>query len=459
MKSGVVLSAGVWPVLRLTGGPGNAQPARPSPAQVAWQDCEIGVIFHFDMPIAAGEYASNNTVRKVFDPKLYNPEKLDTDQWIAAAKATGARYAIFTATHFNGFLQWQSDVYPYGLKQAAWRKGRGDIVGDFVASCRAAGIRPGLYFSTHRNVYQTVWDHYVDWGRGKGTPKQAAFNRIAEQVTDELCGRYGDLIQIWFDAGVKTPAEGGPDVLPIFEKRQPDGLFYSSSARADIRWIGNELGHAGVPCWATMPNTLNGLSHNKWPRKLLPTGDPTGTYWSPGMADIPLRGTRGVHNWFWKPGQDHGAYTGEELMQIYETSVGRNCTLVIGAVVKPDGTIPESDVRHLEDFGQRLQHRFDRPAGETSGEGQVLELALPGPREIAHLMIMEDIRFGERIRRYRVDGLAPGSRDWHKLCDGTSVGHKRLQAVRPTPVSRVRLSVAESTAMPKIRRFAVFAEG
>jgi len=58
---------------------------------------------------------------------------------------------------------------------------KGDVVADFVASCRKAGIRPGLFFSTSHNAYWQVWDHYVDEGKGKGTAKQAAFNKSARR--------------------------------------------------------------------------------------------------------------------------------------------------------------------------------------------------------------------------------------------------------------------------------------
>jgi len=109
-----------------------ARLARPLPRQVAWQDFELGLVYHFDMPVyAPGGWS---WARKTFDPKLYNPTKLDTDQWIDAARSMGARYAIFTATHFGGFLQWQSDLYPYGVKQCPWRGGKGDIVAQFVES-------------------------------------------------------------------------------------------------------------------------------------------------------------------------------------------------------------------------------------------------------------------------------------------------------------------------------------
>jgi len=308
---------------------GGANLPRPSPAQLTWQDCEIGLLYSFDLAIAAGIFAGNNPVR------------LDTDQWLEAAKAAGAKYAVFTATHFNGFMQWQSDLYPYGLKQTKWRGGKGDVVGDFVASCRKAGVLPGIYFSTHKNAWWTVWGHYVDWGKGKDTPKQQEFNRVAEKMTEELCSRYGPLVQIWYDAGVKTPDEGGPDVLPIFQKHQPDSVFYHSRQRSDHRWIGNEAGHAGYPCWATMPGEKDGVSHNSpsW-KRCLHGGDPAGSVWSPGMVDVPLRG-RKAHNWFWAPNQDAAAEPVDSLMKMHCESVGRNCNLVIGEVVAPDGRVPD----------------------------------------------------------------------------------------------------------------------
>jgi alpha-L-fucosidase len=445
-----------------SGEPPAAEPAdaprlpAPTPAQVAWQDDEIGLIYHFDMPIAAGRFAGNNTVRETLDPALYNPVRLDTDQWIEAAKAAGARYAIFTATHFNGFMQWQSDLYPYGVKQARWRDGKGDVVGDFVASCRKAGIRPGIYFSTHRNVYWRVWGHYVDWGKGRGTEKQAAFNRVAEQMTGELCSRYGPLAQIWYDAGVKTPAEGGPDVLPVFERHQPDSVFYHNRQRSDIRWIGNEKGHAGYPCWATMPGSRGAVSHNHptW-RPILAAGDPDGTIWSPGMVDVPFRGAKGVHNWFWKPGQDHAIESVDRLMAMYHHAVGRNANLVVGEVVTSEGRVPEPDIARLAAFGREVRRRYGTPLAETRGEGETVELALPAPRRIDRVVMMEEIARGERVRAYVLEGLAGPDR-WERLAAGTCIGHKRIETFDAVEAARVRLRVTAAVAPPRIRRLAAF---
>ncbi len=103
----------------------------------------------------------------------------------------------------------------------------------------------------------------------------------------ELCSRYGPIVEVWFDAGTKIPSEGGPDVLPIFNKYQPYSVFYHCSKRADHRWIGNESSYANYPCWATMPHGEKQSRNAPSWRPILGTGDPDGEIWSPGMVDVP----------------------------------------------------------------------------------------------------------------------------------------------------------------------------
>ena len=460
---GVVLASASMGSRRLLGAaetqPDKPRLVLPTPAQLVWQDCEIGLIYHFDISVAAGNGIWNRAARKIFDPNLYQPTKLDTDQWIEAAKACGARYAIFTATHFDGFMQWQSDAYPYGLKQTTWRGGKGDIVGDFVASCRKAGIKPAIYFGAHRNVYQKVWGYYTNWGKGRDTDAQKKFNAIAEKQMTELCSRYGSLIEIWFDAGVKTPAEGGQDMLPIFEKYQPDGLFYSSIQRSDHRWIGNEGGYAGYPCWSTMPRKGRDgpVSHNTplW-KKLLHTGDNDGAVWSPAMVDVPLRNV-GAHDWMWSPNHDNTVPPVKDLVKMYLQSVGRNCNLVLGEVITPDGLVPEGDIKRLAEFGRELKRRWGKSVAEKSAAGRTVELKLPAPVKIDSVVIMEDIARGERIRSYALEGLAGGL--WKRLCKGKSVGHKRIECFPTVEISAVRLTVDKCKAEPQIRKLAAFGPG
>lgn len=63
---------------------------------------------------------------------------------------------------------------------------------------------------------------------------------------------------------------------------------------------------------------------------------------------------------------------------------------------------------------------------------------------------MEDIRYGEQIRK---EGLLPGNR-WEVLCDGISVGHKRIQQFELVEMAEIRLCVSESD--PIIRECTVY---
>lgn len=432
----------------------NTKLVKPLPKQIEWQNCEIGVIYHFDLTVyAQGGWAGHS--KQPLDPNLYYPAKLDTDQWLEAAVATGARYAIFTATHFNGFLQWQSDLYPYGLKQSKWRDGKGDVVRDFIESCHKYNIKPGLYLSTHRNTYWEVDAHRVNWGRGEDKTAQDKFNGICEQMVEELCSRYGELFQIWFDAGVKTPEEGGPDVLPIVDKHQPDMVFYHSIQRAEHRWIGNEAGVAGYPCWATIPNTLSqGRAHGEGKKWVLENGDPDGSVWSPGMCDAPLRN----HDWFWVPNRENRIQSLNNLVNWYYKSVGRNANLLLGLTPDPDGLLPEPDYARLTELGNEIRRCFDNPLAQTSGQGETVELTLKQPTEIDHIVIMEDIAHGQRVREYVVEALAGGDR-WKRICDGISIGHKRIHEFEPVKIAAIRLRCTEMTAIPRILNLSVFCSG
>ncbi len=432
----------------------SAALARPLPRQAAWQDLEVGVIYHFDMPLfAPGGRTHRNSIHETWDAKIYNPTKLDTDQWLEAAKAMGARYAIFTATHFNGFMQWQSDLYPYGVKQAAWRGGRGDVVKDFVASCRRYGIKPGLYMSCFRNAYWKVDRYRVDYG--KGGPGQARFAHTCEQMVEELCSRYGELSQIWFDAGLIAPADGGPDVLPIVDKHQPNMVFYHSPQRREHRWIGNESGYAGYPCWATMPDLETAEAMHKGRgkdrRKTLEQGVPGGKLWSPAMVDTVLRN----HHWFWYANTEHKIEPLENLVKFYYQSVGRNANLMLGLTPDPTGLLPEPDCQRCAEFGREIGRRFGKPIATGIGKGDLVRLALKQPASIDHVSIMEEIAQGERVRQYVVEGLVGGEK-WQRLCDGISIGHKRIQQFEPVEVAAVRLRVTNSVAKPLIRQLAVY---
>lgn len=422
---------------------GAADLPKPTRQQARWQDMELGMFFHFDIPIYKPGWDWRSW-RDMPTPDMYNPAKLDTDQWMEAAKAMGAKYAVLVAKHCSGFLQWQSDLYPYGVKQSPWRDGKGDVVGDFVTSCRKYGIQPGLYASVSANGYLEVDNPgLINRGKGGDPAAQARYVKTCEQMLTELWSRYGELFEIWFDGGALPVDKGGPDLVPIYQKHQPDAIVFQGPA-ASIRWIGNERGVAGYPCWATVPHRqdYNG------------PGDPEGRHWLPGECDVPVRN----HEWFWTPNADQKVYPLEQLMDMYYRSVGRNCNLLLNANPNPDGLVPEADFQRYVEFGKEIRRRFDKPLAQTSGRGAGVELTLPQPTKIDHVVVMEDITQGERIREYEVEVLVAADR-WQAVCTGQSVGHKRIQDFDPVEGAKVRLKVTKSVAEPIIRTLAVYNVG
>jgi alpha-L-fucosidase len=188
----------------------------------------------------------------------------------------------------------------------------------------------------------------------------------------------------------------------------------------------------------------------------LHAGDPDGTVWSPGMVDIPLRGANGIHNWFWHPGQDHGVYEKDDLLRIYQQSVGRNCNLVIGAVITPEGLVPEHDIRRLTEFGNAINGQFTAPVARMNGgSGNVHEIALEVSSRISAAVIQEDITFGERIRTYKLEGRTKAGK-WFVITAGGSIGHKRIERFPAQELTGMRLKITNARATPKLKEFAVF---
>ncbi|MES1249761.1 MAG: alpha-L-fucosidase, partial [Chitinophaga rupis] len=192
----------------------------PDAAQLAWQEAEMGVVFHYDLHVFDPSLykQADNRITPIADYNIFHPAQLDIGQWVRAVKAAGARFAILTATHETGFALYQSDVNPYCMKALRWRDGKADLVREFVDSCRKYGLKPGIYLGIRWNSFFGVQDFKVAGDGEVQKKRQAYYNSMVEGMVREICTRYGPLFEIWFDGGASSPAKGAPDVLPIVKK-------------------------------------------------------------------------------------------------------------------------------------------------------------------------------------------------------------------------------------------------
>ena len=434
----------------------------PNKRQLAWQDAEIGALISYDLHVFDGKryVQSENRITPIADYQIFNPQKLNTDQWIKAIKDAGFTFAILTVTHETGFALYQSDVNPYCMKALKFQDSKGDLVRDFVNSCHKYNIKPGIYVGIRWNSLLGVHNFKVNGTGEFRDNRQEWYNHMVEGMVKELCTKYGDLFEIWFDGGADSPVNGAPDVLPIVQQYQPNCLFYHNKQLAEARWGGSENGTVDYPCWSTFPYCSTGAGESAGKDialnnfHLLKTGDLNGKYWVPAMSDAPLRGYYGRHEWFWEPGDDEHIFPLKNLMDMYCKSVGRNSTLIMGLTPNAEGLLPEPDVKRLKEWGNEIKRRFSDPLATTTGSGSKITLKLSGRPTINQIVLSEDIAKGERVRKFVVEGRTTNG--WRKLADGSCIGHKYIAAFDPVEVSQVRLLVSEFIEIPEIKEFSVF---
>ncbi len=439
--------------------PVNPSPKIPVPnkRQIAWQEAELGAVFHYDLHVFDNQQygQGSNRITPVENYQIFNPKNLDTDQWIRAIKDAGFKFAILTATHETGFALFQSQVNPYSMKALDFQNGQGDVVLDFVNSCRKYGIRPGIYLGIRWNSFFGVHNFQVDGTEQFRTNRQAYYNRMVEGMVKEICTNYGELFEIWFDGGADHPENGVPDVLPIIQQYQPNCLFYHNNQLAEARWGGSESGTVEYPCWATFPNHYSHAGETPQEHmKLLKHGDPDGPYWMPAMSDAPLRGYQGRHEWFWEPNDEKHIFPVDHLLNMYEKSVGRNSTLIVGLTPDPDGLLPDPDVKRLNEWGSAITENYGDPLQTASGEGYELYILLEEAVDIDRIVIQEDIAKGERVRQYTVEAKLKGH--WEVIAVGQSIGHKRIQKFPTVRTNSVRLKIDKAIDQPLIKTFSVF---
>jgi hypothetical protein len=90
---------------------------------------------------------------------------------------------------------------------------------------------------------------------------------------------------------------------------------------------------------------------------------------------------------------------------------------------------------------------------ETVARG-VLELRFAQPTAVNHVITMEDIRLGQIVRAYEVDGLIRG--EWKKLAEGSSIGYKKIDVIETVEVEGLRLRATKDVGEPVIQSFAAY---
>ncbi len=446
-------------------------PPLPSRQQVKWQQGETNLFLHFGVNTFTGREWGDGRE----DPGIFNPAGLDARQWVRAAKAGGFKIVILTAKHHDGFCLWPSKYTDYSVRSSNWRGGKGDVVNELAQACREAGLGLGLYLSP--------WDRHE-----KSYGDSARYNEYYRNQLEELMTGYGPIAEVWFDGACGEGPNGKRQEYDwagyraVVRRYQPDALMFSD-AGPDVRWIGNENGFAGDPCWSPIDPAL--VPYPGVPGKAiiqaLQHGTPgTGT-WRPGECDVSIR-----PGWFWRASEDSKVRSVENLVDLYFKSVGRNSLLLLNVPPDDQGLLCDTDVRRLAEFRAALNRIFKADlalggkasAGSTRRGGRFapsrafdgdwnsywsaedgitsswLEVDVGKPVQFNVSSLQEAITLGQRIESYHLE-YWDGAR-WKVLATGTTVGYRKLDRFGTVTARRVRLVVDKALACPAIAAFSLY---
>lgn len=424
----------------------------PTAAHQEWANCEIGVIIHFDMPTFVPGY---NWQQDPPPPAtIFAPQQLDTDQWISAAASAGARYAVLVAKHCSGFCLWPTQAHPYSIAASPWKNGQGDVVADFIASCKKYGVKPGLYYSAQANGYLGITAEGL---RAADQAQKDAYSAVVLQQLRELWSNYGPLFEIWFDGGVLPVEEGGPDIAALLHELQPQAVVFQGppGTKSLIRWVGNESGIAPQDCSAIVDYQQQSFDGTQAQAN---AGNTFGNLWCPAEADMPNRSEHFAYQggWFYKSGEEQFIYPPQELLERYLSSVGRNTNLLLGMVIDNTGQFPQADSAAFADFGELLQKHFAQPlCAVQPAPGQTeFVFQLPKTQPARYLLLQEDIACGERTTAYTVEYTQQG--ETRVLHTGSIIGHKRILALAQLSGGSLRVQIQKSKAAPVLLTAAVY---
>ena len=485
----------------------RAVDVRPAPRQLAWQQGEFIAFIHFGVNTFTGrEWGAGKE-----DPKIFNPEDLDTDQWCRMMQAAGMTQAILTVKHHDGFCLWQTRYTNHSVASGDWRGGKGDVLRDLAASCKKYGLKLAVYLSP-ADLYQiespdglygnlSKYTERVIPRRIPGRPfkDKRTFKFLVDDYNEyflnqlfELLTEYGPVHEVWFD-GAHPKRKGGQKYTyqywyRLIRELAPQAVIFGKGP--DVRWCGNEGGGTRPSEWSVIP-IAKPVNEFQWPDmtaqdlgglgKLRDNFDKGGyLHWYPAETNTSIR-----HGWFWRDEKQHVKPT-KEILDIWYRSVGGNSVFLLNIPPNRNGLFPEPDSKVLKEVGEILRETFKTnlakgataKASSIRGPGFEPENALDADKATCwmppdwttqadltitllkdqtfnRIVFQENIRhYGQRIAKFAIDVEIDGK--WQQIANGQTVGYKKIARTETVTTNKLRIRILDSRVCPTISNLRLY---
>ena len=392
----------------------------PKPRQVEYQGWELGLFLHFGIRTFCEGFVDMDERR--MSAEEFDPSELDCENWAKTASDAGFKYVVLTAKHHDGFANWPSNTTPFSVANARWKSGKGDVIAEFTAACRKYGLAIGLYYSP----FDADCPAYGD---------EKAYDDFFITQISELLEPYGKIDVLWFDGcGSAGHTYDWFRIINEIRRMQP-GILLFGGYDADIRWIGNEDGHAPIDNRNVNTGVPLGIDSTE---KI-----ETEMRWLPGECDARMR----ERNWFFSDTDEHTVKSLDELMGMYYYSVGRGTNMLLNIGPDRRGLLPDLDAGRLVEFGDEIRRRFNTPIltlDDFTRVGDTWEFKPESRMLIDHIVVSEDITKGEPIRKFVVKANRNPDYTTIILHEGYNVGHKTICRFPAISAYDIAVEVIES---------------
>jgi alpha-L-fucosidase len=423
------------------------------------------------------------------DPKIFDLQNLDTDQWCKAMKDAGMKMVIFTAKHHDGFVLWQSRYTRHGVMSSPFKDGKGDVLKELSESCKKYGLKLGVYLSpadlfqienkeglygnlseyTERTIPRPVEGRPFE-NKTTFTFKVDDYNEYFLNQLFELLTEYGPIHEVWFD-GAHPKRKGGQTYNYLAWKEliralAPKAVIFG---KEDIRWCGNEAGKTRDTEWNIIP-------YQEDPDQMNSFADLTDE--SLGSREDLYKGkylhyqqaetnTSIREGWFYRDDEDQKVRSTDDVFDMYERSVGGNSTFLLNIPPNREGKFSPTDVSVLEEVGVRINQTYgsnllagakglqgildnDPASFELLGLGaQEMVIEADAPITINRLAIQEAIStHSERVEKHALDAWVDNG--WKEIATATNIGYKRILRFPEVTTQKLRIRILESRFYPAI---------
>lgn len=456
---------------------------KPHERQFRFQQLEFYAFIHFTVnTFTDKEWGEGNE-----SPEIFDPEKLDAEQWVKAVKSAGMRGLILTCKHHDGFCLWQTKTTGHSVAASPWKKGKGDVVREVSEACKKYGIKFGVYLSP--------WDRNCPlYGQGK-----AYDDFFVTQLTELLTG-YGEVFSVWFDGACGEGPNGKNQYYDwdryysVIRELQPDACI--SVCGPDIRWCGNEAGYTRKAEWSVVSKRakdseiiaeksqqtddeafrqrkVDARDSDLGSREVLK--DEEELIWYPAEVNTSIR-----PGWFWHESEDDKVRSLSELIHIYNNSVGGNATFLLNIPPTKEGLLHENDVKRLEEIGEYLKRAFaenlleQAEISSDSGDASAVRIdnykeyfvadkgrntaeitaKWNSPVNIGNIVIKENILCGQRVESFTVEAEQDGS--FAEVYNGTVIGYKRIVPLGCLKTKAIRIKITDSRTEPTIAFLGIY---